>query len=488
MTITGGTQAVNVVLSIARMKVLALLLGPTGVGVLSLYNSLQATGTTVAGLGIDNSAVRQIAQAKDEGGELSRVRRVLLAANLVQGTLAMISIWLLRAPIAAALFGRPGYELEVGLVGVAVFVALLGASQTALLRGMRRIGDLGRVTVFGALACTVGGIAAVWALGENGLLWFVLLQPLTAVLVAAYYVRKLPGAGAHRIGGADIWRIWKPMVHLGLGFMLAGLATSGTLLLVRGRIAAGLGLDAAGQFAAAWGITVTYVGFLLSAMGMDYYPRLAEVVHDRAAATRLMNEQMQLALAISGPVLLLMIGLAPLAIAILYSSRFGDAVGLLQWQMAGNVFKLASWAVSFSVVAAARTRAYILLEACFLVPYAGLIWLLLPVLGLEIAGIAFLVAYALYFGAAWVLARSITGFAFEPLSWRLLLAHGACALALLPLALAFPFAGAIASIALAAATGIVGLHIVLEKIGQHRYTAPLARAYAACGWPLSEQT
>ena len=96
------------------------------------------------------------------------------------------------------------------------------------------------------------------------------------------------------------------MAKLGAAFMLGGLATSATLLLVRGRISQELGLDAAGYFAAAWGITMTYVGFLLGAMAADYYPRLTEVIHDKVAAVRLMNDQAQLGLAIGGPVLLLL--------------------------------------------------------------------------------------------------------------------------------------------------------------------------------------
>ena len=45
-------KAVNILISILRMKVLAILLGPTGVGMLSIYNNLQGVATTAAGLGI----------------------------------------------------------------------------------------------------------------------------------------------------------------------------------------------------------------------------------------------------------------------------------------------------------------------------------------------------------------------------------------------------------------------------------------------------
>ena len=67
---------------------------------------------------------------------------------------------------------------------------------------------------------------------------------------------------------------------------------------------------------------MTYVGFLLGAMAADYYPRLTEVIHDKVAAVRLMNDQAQLGLAIGGPVLLLLIGLAPWVIILFYSKEF----------------------------------------------------------------------------------------------------------------------------------------------------------------------
>lgn len=35
---------------------------------------------------------------------------------------------------------------------------------------------------------------------------------------------------------------------------------------------------------------MTYVRFLLGAMGADYYPRLTEVIHDRQAANALMDD------------------------------------------------------------------------------------------------------------------------------------------------------------------------------------------------------
>lgn len=485
MAVIGSAQAVNILISILRMKVLAILLGPTGVGLLSIYNSLLGVVGTAAGLGMGSSGVRQIASVKGEEQELSRVRRVLLVAHLVQGVFAMVAVWLLRAQISEWLFGDRSYATEVGLIGLAVLLTLLGTAQTTLLQGMRRIGDLGRVTVLSALVGTIVGLAAVLFYGKSGLIWFIVVQPLATIVIAIRYTCRLPKPTTFRPSAAEIWNVWKPMAKLGTAFMLGGLATTGTLLLARSIITQELGLEAAGHFAAAWGITMTYVGFLLGAMAADYYPRLTEIINDRAAATRLMNDQAQLGLAIGGPVLLLLIGLAPWAVTLLYSAEFSPAVELLQWQTVGNVFKLASWALAFSIVAAARSKTFFLMELSFNIVFLALIWLLLPVLGLQVTAIAFLVGYVVYFATVNLLAHTLQGFRWQPLSLLLLVLHVTLALALLVLAQIAPDAAAIASVCLALGTGLFGLRVVLIKMGpEGRVAARLARIYAAIGWPI----
>ena len=485
MLVIGSAQVVNILISIVRMKVLAVLLGPSGVGLLSIYNSLLGMVQRTAGLGMESSGVRDIASSRGDEATLSRVRRVLFAAHLIQGTLAMVTVWLLRERIAIWLFGDAVRATEVGLIGIAILLGLLAAAQTALLQGLRKIGDLGRVTVLGAFVGTLAGLASVWLQGESGLIWFILVQPLAVVLIALHYIRRLPKPIAARLSLVETWDVWKPMAKLGAAFMLGGLATTATLLLVRGRISQELGLDAAGYFAATWGITMTYVGFLLGAMGADYYPRLTEVIHDKVAAVRLINDQAQLSLAIGGPVLLLLIGLAPWVITLLYSNAFEPAVTLLQWQMVGNVFKLASWAMSFSIVASGRPGFHIIAQLSFNIMYLGLVWLLLPEMGLLITAIAFVLGYAFYLLVVFLITKRLVGFRWQALSLGLLSLHASLALALLALALVAPLAAAVASPLLATATGLFGLRVVLSKVGKHgRLPTRLYGIFARLGWPI----
>lgn len=485
MIVIGGAQAVNIFLSVFRMKVLAVLLGPSGVGLLSIYNNLSSMVSDAAGLGMRSSGVRQIASARGEEDQLSRTRQVLLAAHLIQGILAMLGVCLLREEISTWLLGDATYAFEIALIGIAILLTLIANAHTALLQGLRQIRDLGNVTIIGALGGTIFGLSAVWFYGQQGLIWFVLTQPLAMLAVARIFIRRLPRPASRGLNIREVWEIWRPMARLGVAFMLGGLAMAGTLLLARGLITKELGLEAAGHFAASWSITMTYVGFLLTAMGADFFPRLSEIISDRPAANKLINDQTQLALAIGGPVLLLLLGLAPWVIGLLYSKDFGPAIQLLQWQTLGNIFKLASWPIGFSLAAAARGNLFLAVQVNFNIIFLGMLWPTLSTYGIVAAGPSFAAAYILHFILLNILVGRINAFRWEVLSLALFGVHALLAVSLLALALIDARVAIMVSPVCALITGIVGLRVVLKKIGpEGRVAKKLARIYDILGWPI----
>ena len=485
MLIIGSAQGISIFISIIKMKGIAVLLGPSGLGLLSIFNSFLTVGQKASGLGMKMSGVREIASAKGNSTTLSRVRRVLFAAHLIQGLLAMLAVWVLREQISVWLFGEETYSYEVGIIGLVILIALLSQAQVALLQGLRRIKDLGRVTVLGAFVGTLFGLLAVYFQGENGLIWFVFVQPLAAVIVAFNSTRKLPKPSPSDLKASEIWNIWRSMAKIGITIMAGGLLTTATVLVVRSYISQELGLSAAGHFAAAWGITMTYLGPMLAAMGADYYPRLTEVIHKKTVAAKLMNDQTQLGLAIGGPLLLLVIGFAPWLISLLYSNEFLPAVALLQWQILGNVFKIAGWSLGFAHVAAGRANIFFLLDITFNIIFLIIIWFLLSSIGIVAAGLAFTFAYAFSLVLNFLLVRKFYNFSWEPLSKKLLLLHTFLSIVLLVLAFNYPILAALLSLLIGSLTGVFGLRIVLSKIGQNgSIPKKMYYIFKRVNWPI----
>jgi O-antigen/teichoic acid export membrane protein len=417
--IIGGSSAINMIVSIVKVKVLAVLLGPVGIGLMGLYMNIMGMAATLAGCGIGSSGVRQVAACADDAKTLSIVRRALWLGNLVLGVSGMSALWLLREPVALWVFGDSVHTSAVGWLGVGVLLTLLAGSQTALLQGLRRIGDLARVSILSALVAAAAGIVAVYLLGEEGVLWFVLTAPAMNFVVASYYVARLPRPHTTHDHSA-IQQQWLAMLKLGIPLMSAGLVTLITQLLVRSIVLRELGLEASGYFQAAWAISVTYVGFLLNTMAMDYYPRLTKVIGDRKHASKLVNEQAEMTLLLAGPVLIAAITFAPWVIHLLYSQDFGPAVGLLRWQLLGDILKLASVPMVFVFLATGHGGMVIASHCVWGAVYLGAVVLGIADFALVIAGVGYLVSYLTYFIVASLLANKVIGFKLTQRNWSLM--------------------------------------------------------------------
>lgn len=405
--IIGGASVINIVIGIIKVKVLAVLLGPAGVGLMGLYQNIMGIASTLAGCGMGNSGVRQLAASAGEASTLAIVRRALWLANLVLGLVGGVILWLLREPVAIWVFGSATHVDEVGLLGLGVLLTLISGSQTALLQGLRRIGDLARISIASALISAVLGIGLVYGLGQAGVLWFVLAAPAISALVAGYYAARLPRPHTPHDWQA-ILQQWQAMLKLGIPFMAAGLLTLATQLAARSLILRELGLDAAGHFQAVWAISMTYISFVLGAMGADYYPRLTEAINDRARARQLVNEQTEMALLLAGPALLAMSTFAPWAIQLLYADSFAPATEVLRWQVLGDILKVASWPLGFILLAMGRSKMFIVTELVWNATYLGTIFAGLPEWGLVSAGVSFWVGYLIYyFVMLWVAAKLI---------------------------------------------------------------------------------
>jgi O-antigen/teichoic acid export membrane protein len=407
-SITGGASIINILIGLLRTKALALLLGPSGVGLVGLYTGLMSTATTIASMGVGTVGTRQIAEAVGKGNDqaLALVRRAMFWGVLMLATTGGLVVWSLREILAVQVLGGIEHTKIVGWLALGVALSIASASQGALIQGMRRIGDMAKLSVYGSILNTVLGIGLLWQWGSVALWAFILIGPFFNFLLGHLYVSRLPKTKTVDISLQDLSAQWKVFLQLGLPFMAAGLMQTVVQLWIRVSVSNQLGLEAVGHFQAAWSISMQYIGFVLGAMGADYYPRLTGVIHDKMAARRLINEQTEVALLLSAPIFIAMMGLAPWIIHLLYSSAFTPAIEVLRWQILGDVLKVASWPMGFVILAAGAANTFFWTETTALLLMGGLIVGLLPSLGLQITGIAFLACYAyllpLVYFIAWI--------------------------------------------------------------------------------------
>jgi O-antigen/teichoic acid export membrane protein len=414
-SVIGGAQVISIVIGIARTKVFALMVGPAGVGLFGLLNTLMTTAATVMQMGMSAVGTRQIAEAQASGdaARITLARRALLIATVVLSLVGGGGIWLLREPLAVHVLRNGALADAVGWMGLGVGLSVAAMWQTSLIQGLSRMWDLAWLRIGGAVLVALVGLPIIWAFGEAAIPFFVILAPLASFAIGQVFIArigKLPSAPPKLTELAGQWRMF---VVLGLPIVASSVIAMLTTVWVQAHIKAELGIAALGFFVASNTIASQYSSLVLTSMLGDYFPRLSGVINDRAAASELVNQQTEVVIVLAGPLILAIFAFAPWVITLLYSGEFVPAAGVLRWQAIGTLLIVIAWPMSFILLAAGTGRAYLVTGAVPMLVMAGATWVLMDRFGLEGAGMGYFAAYLVYLPLQFMLAAPKIGFSWN---------------------------------------------------------------------------
>ena len=408
--VIGLAYVIVTLVSIVRMKSLALLLGPAGIGLIGLFTLVVDLAVAVAALGIHASGVRQISGSigsgdmRGVGGTALALRWMSLGLGILGG--AILAAFCL--PVSMLTFGNGQYAIAVAVLGGVVLLRLMHAAEVSILQGVRRTRDIAMSNIFNAIAGTALTVGLIYLLGTEGVAPALLAAAAAGLLIAWHYTHRIamkrpPAREALRNNAG-------PLLQLGFVFMISGLLMAGTAYVIRIIIMHDSGVGAAGLYQAAWAVAALYAGFVLQAMGMDFYPRLSERADDDEVCNRLVNEQARVSMLLAGPGVIATIALAPLVLAIFYSGAFAEAVSTLRWLCLGMMLRIVAWPIGFIVLAKGAQKPFFWTEVAATIIHVGLAALLVPWLGVDGAGIAFCGLYAWHGMLIYIVVRSLSGF------------------------------------------------------------------------------
>ena len=407
----GGASIAKIGIGIVRMKAIAVMLGPAGVGLMGLYASIADLVQSVAGMGINSSGVRQIAEAVGSG-ETKRIAQTATVLKWIAPLLGLLGALLLivfSRQVSILTFGSDSHSGAIALLSIAVFCTSVAGGQTALIQGMRRVRDLAGMSLFGALGGTIIGIPMVYLFRENGVVPALIGVSVMTIATSWWYSRKVPICRG-TIQWEHVKREVAELLKLGSAFMASGVLTMGAAYAIRAMIVLKLGLQPAGLYQSSWGIGGLYVGIVLQSMGADFYPRLTANSSDHEECNRLVNEQAQVSLLLAGPGVIATLTFAPLVLALFYSAKFGAAVEILRWICLGMTLRVVSWPIGFILLAKGERTLFFWTEAAAAAVHSSLAWLFIARFGLNGAGAAFFGLNVWHGLLIYTIVRRLTGF------------------------------------------------------------------------------
>ena len=423
-SIFGGIQVFNILISIVKSKIIAVLLGPAGLGIISIFNSTSALIASFTNLGINVSAVKSIAtlSQNEEQGRQHIIIAVVKKLVWYTGILGFLVTLLLSPWLSKIYFGNYSYTFSFALLGLSLLGLQVSNGQITILQGLRKVKLIALSSLIGAIFGLLFSVPLYYFFGAEGIVPALVATSMAAVFTSWYFLKKaeIPFVKA------DFFIIKKE----GIGIIKLGFLISLTFIfpaiiayVVRLFIANVGNIEDVGLYTAGFAIVGTYVGMVFSAMSTDYYPSLAEVANDNVKCTEKVNQQILVSILILAPILTILIVFIKLGIIILYSAKFLGTVKMIQWASIGVFFQAFSFCIAYLFLAKGHSKAYFWNE---LIPNFYILILNCScyyIWGLDGLGISFLIGYFMYTTQVFMVAKKMYGFKFDLLTIKICATH-----------------------------------------------------------------
>ena len=343
----GGVQIFLMLTSIIRGKFVALFIGATGMGINGMFVSAITMITQVAGLGLNFSAVRDISLAKESGdveridSTITVVRKWLVVCSL-SGALILILVSNLLSKLS---FGNSLYTLSFVLLSLVVSLSILTNGNVAILQGLRRMQEMAKASLWGAIVGLITSIPLYWYLGIKGIVPALIIAAITAYGFSYFYTRNI--IIKRKINFREVYLQGGSMAKLGIVMMLANVIGSIVTYVINTYISNFGSLSDLGLYQAGLSITNQYSGVVFTAMAVDYFPRLSAVNTNTIQLNRIVNQQAEIVTTIITPILMFVMLAAPIIIHLLLSVEFIVLKHFIFIMAFSLIFKAASFNIGY---------------------------------------------------------------------------------------------------------------------------------------------
>lgn len=412
MMLFTGMQFFTILCSIIKTKLVALWLSADGVGLFGILNTTIDTTATLTDMGLRQSAVRDVAQNSQKPSLLARTAEVVRRWSRLTGAFGAVVLCALAVPLSQWFFASYDRWWMFALVSLSMLLNAITGGEQALLQGSQRLKVLLRATVWGSAAGLILSIPLYRWCGLTGVVWSVIIYSAAGLAAVLYHQQRTPihsstpqliNSSSHlssrevsHLSSREVWNEGKGFMKLGLWMAVAAFVTNMAHMIFLAFLSRQASLAEVGYYQGGVTLVVRYMGLIFTAMGMEFYPRLAANAFSKKRTALFVNHEATVLLTVLIPVIAIFLLARQWIVLLLYRPEFMAIVPFISWAVLSCIFKASSWCMAYVMLACGDGKIYLITEAT-----DACVGLLLCIgayscVGLQGVGIAYILWYLLY--------------------------------------------------------------------------------------------
>jgi PST family polysaccharide transporter len=393
--LNGIANIIKMLTGLVTNKIVAVYLGPSGVALLGQFHNFTTIVMSVAGLGLEQGITKYTSEYQNDEKNKKAILSTGFIVALVCSIIISFIVLINKNYLSRLILKTNEYSIVFVILGLTLIFFVFNSFFTAVLNGHKEYKKIIATKIISAILGLI--IVVIFIVKYNILgafLGFILSQTLVFFVTLNWVYRSKWFSFESFFKFFDKQKILK----LG-GFTLMAFTTlfasSFIQLQIRTYIINHISDVEAGYWQGVIRICDLYIMFVTTTLAIYYLPRLSELKTNKE-----LNKEIFKGYKFILPLVVLSSALIFLfkgfIIDVLFSSSFAPMRNLFLFQLSGNILKIASWLLSYLMLAKAMTKVFIITEIAF-----GLLYYLLTILFINEFGIigatyAYFTCYVLY--------------------------------------------------------------------------------------------
>jgi len=364
---TAMLQAVRLVSGVCRAKLIALYLGPAGVGIFAQAQYLQSLILAVGSLSLGTGYIQRMrALSGRYSEEYYRQVHGTVFYTLLASVLALLLgltpflPWIERITFAGTV--TPGFSAFV--LWSVPLLALAQIYFESRLISSDRYGDYVKATCLTSIL----SVFVLWLLLGNVEGWALSLYLMGisafSCLILAYFTYRNCGKEALLPSLHWKWSHFRPIMKVSVALVISGIAFYGTAVWLRALVLKHLGAEYAGFIQVPIVVSGYYAPLLSQIIWNVYHVRLSESSH-KAQITKILAASITFVATLQPLIAIWIMAFPGLAVGLIYTWEFRHGINTFPIQFLGDFFYFLLTVLSVQILAQNRIRLYIALWLVF---------------------------------------------------------------------------------------------------------------------------
>ncbi|MDB8542308.1 O-antigen translocase [Turicibacter sanguinis] len=395
--LTGTSTFFRMISSLIINKIVANILGPSGMSIIGNYQNLISISSTFGNGGILSGVTKYISE---NNNSISTQKRYINASMSIISFFTIItSVFIIFNThlIDNVLFPQLNMKFVLIVLGVTLIFTTLNSLIISIINGYKMIKLMTYLNILCSIINLIISIYFTYILGIVGILLAQSIVQVVYFFISLFIIKK--NNSNFSLKGYKLFFdrcIYKNLLKYSIMSIATLFSASITQIIIRQIIINYTSLTDAGYWDAINRLSAMILMVSTTALNAYFLPRISEI--DKVSECR---KEIKSGFLLIMPIVFILFFIGyltrDLIINILYSSDFYSMRDLFVFQFMGDFFKISSWIISVIFVAKGDVRTFTILELTSSIFYILITLLFVPKIGIIGSVLAYFVMYLCYF-------------------------------------------------------------------------------------------